>query len=158
MSADMIDPDLARCAQRLRRYARALGGPAHLTTAFFADEVNCSATAVEALNRLDLSRFRKLTKWLDHPRDQGGLMRWTRLRPKDLQAAADLSKIVLDFLADFCGSTFLVVQRQERSMAIKFRFLVATETHAHCGVFVFRSRAVEKLLIEARRLRRSPRT
>lgn len=148
----------SRRAERLLRYARALGGPPRLTAAFFTEEVAYSATAVEALNRLDLSRFRRLRKWADYPIDRGGLMRWTRLQPKDLQAAADLNKIVLDFLADFCRPTLLVIQRQKRPRAIKFRFLVATETHAHCGVFVFRGRAVDKLLSDARRQRRSPRT
>jgi len=84
-------------------------------------------------------------------------MRWTRLRPKDLKAAAELNKIVLDFLGQFCVPTLLVLERQERPRAIKFRFLLRTNDHAHVGVFVFGGKVVERLLREARRLRGRPR-
>jgi len=138
------NPVVRRCAPRLLRFAHGLGTPiSSLTLEHFGGEVYHSATGYEVLNILDRSRFCRLRKWKDYPRDRFGLMRWTRLRPKDLKAAAELNKIVLE--------------RQERPRAIKFRFLLRTNDHAHVGVFVFGGKVVERLLREARRLRGRPR-
>ena len=150
MRADMDDPDVARCAPRLLRYAQALGGPQHLTVEFFFEQVHYSAVGIEALNTFDLKLFRKLGR-RETPSDSGGLMRW-RLRPKDDRAVSDLNKIIFGFLAEFCVPSVIVVQRLERLRAIKFRFLSACDSHAHIGVFVFGGRAVERYLAEKRRL------
>lgn len=151
------DLDLRRTL-RLVRYARALGAPiARLTTDHFAEEVPATATAYEVLNKLDLSRFHRVKRWRGYPRDRGGLMRW-RLRPKDLKAAADLRKIVFDFLGQFCVPDIVVIRRRERPRAIKFQFLVAGKSHAHVGVLVFEGKMVEKLLAEGRRRRAAVRS
>lgn len=150
MKGDSSDCDVGRYAARLVRYARTLGAPIdRLRPDHFAEEVSATATAYEVLNKLDLSRFHRVRRWRDYPRDRGGLMRW-RLRPKDQEAATDLRKIVFDFLGQFCAPDIVIIRRRERPRAIKFQFLVAGESHAHVGVLVFEGKIVEKLLAEAR--------
>ena len=147
------DEGVRRCAPRLLRYAQALGvSVGRLTPEHFAEEVHYGALGYEVVNRVALSRFRKRREWLD----RGGLLRLT-LYPKDVKTAGDLDRIVAKTLAGCCVPTLTIISRAERHRDVRFRCLLASDTHAHVACLMFKGPAVERLLRETRELRAAAR-